>query len=186
MKNLMLPAMLAILITSGCKMTGGDPPCLKSSIKKYDNGKVTECELTANYKVGEITCAAKTKLQIRDDGSLKSCDLAEPVEVQGFPCKSGTLSFDDKGKVYFCSTTSKEIKIGDVTVPAGSLINPFGSGKVKFAECKETPAKYKELSCRDLTFNDAGKLTKCRLAADTNWKGRAMKTGTMVDIGPND
>ena len=102
------------------------------------------------------------------------------------PCLKSSIKKYNKGKVYFCSTTSKEIKIGDVTVPAGSLINPFGSGKVKFAECKETPAKYKDLSCKEVTFNDAGKLTKCLLAADAKWKGRAMKTGTMVDIGPND
>jgi hypothetical protein len=170
---------------AGCGQ-GGGPPCVKDSIKKHDGGKVTECELSEDFTISEVKCAAKKKIQTRADGSLKSCELAQPVEVQGFPCKSGTLSFDDKGKVYFCSATSKDIKVGDVVVPAGSLINPFGSGRVKFAECRGKNATYKGLTCKEVHFDDAGKLKRCKLAADAKWKGNDVKAGAAVELGPTD
>lgn len=163
------------------------PPCAKDTIKKYEDGKVTACELTEDFKVGEVKCLAKKTITVRADGTLKSCELAAPVEVEGFVCKSGSLSFDDKGKVYFCGATGKEIKVGEVVVPEDSLINPFGTGKVKYAECRGAKkAAYKTLSCQEVHFDDAGKLVKCKVAAAAKWKGKKVKEGTMVEIGPKD
>jgi hypothetical protein len=54
--------------------------------------------------------------------------LAQPTEIQGYPCAKGNAFFYSGGKLQKC-TVAREIPFGEITIPAGSWITLTEDGK---------------------------------------------------------
>ncbi len=54
--------------------------------------------------------------------------LAQPTEIQGYPCAKGYAFFYSDGKLQKC-TVAREIPFGEITIPSGSWITLAEDGK---------------------------------------------------------
>ena len=101
--------------------------------------------------------------------------LAQPTEIQGYPCGRGYAWFFPAGKLQKCAVT-REIPFGEITIPAGSWITLTEEGKPRFVQMPHD-APVLGLTCQGGSFlgpsegsvvalYPSSKLEVCYLAGD--------------------
>jgi hypothetical protein len=73
-----------------------------------------------------IGLSASSEAQAQKDTYRRK--LAQPTEIQGYPCDRGYAWFFSDGKLQKCTVT-REIPYGEITIPAGSWITLTDDGK---------------------------------------------------------
>jgi hypothetical protein len=181
-KTIIILMSIGLIAACGKKKVkkGGALPCKKDSIKKSKDGKILKCKLKKDYETHGVPCKKDTVIDFHKNGLLKSCDMSKGATVQGFPCKK-SISFDKKGKVYYCSKTSKEFKAGGATIPKDSTMNAFGDGVVRYASTnKGGKIKFNGFKCSTMDFNKAGKPKKCKTIGKIKIKGKDVPAKSKV------
>lgn len=71
-----------------------------------------------------LSCAGRAGAQPQTYHKM----LAQPTEIQGYPCAKGHAWFYQSGKLQKCTVT-REMPFGEITIPAGSWITLREDGK---------------------------------------------------------
>ncbi len=66
-----------------------------------DGGIITECTVTADVQVGEVTCAKDSRPQTYDDRSLRSCAIQGVLAAGGLECHQAVYFYPD-GTIHTC------------------------------------------------------------------------------------
>lgn len=101
--------------------------------------------------------------------------LAQPKDIQGYPCAKGFAWFFANGKLEHCSI-SRAIPFGEATIPAGSWITLTSDGAPRIAQMSHD-TKVNGYLCAGggllgpgegpmVSFYPGGKLQECFLAQD--------------------
>lgn len=101
--------------------------------------------------------------------------LAQPIEIQGYPCAKGYAWFYSDGKLQKCTVT-REMPYGEITIPAGSWITLTEDGEPWGVQMPHDAAML-GLTCQGgsflgpsessvVAFYPNGKLKDCYLAHD--------------------
>jgi len=106
--------------------------------------------------------------------------LAQPVEIQGYPCAKGYAWFYEDGKLHRC-TVSRETQFGEALVPMGSIIylKPDGS---RYGVQMARSTRIHDVLCDGggflgpaegawVGFYPSGKLKGCDLAGNQDVQG---------------
>ncbi len=165
-KVLVLVAVMSLVVACGKKKGSsagsGSVPCEKGSEKKSKEGKLVGCTLAKDFTASDVPCKKGSKIGFHKNGIFQRCAMSKAAKVQGFPCK-GSISFDEKGKVYYCEYTSEEFKAGGASIPEGTTINPFGDGVVRHASTnKGRKIVFGAYKCSTLKIKKDGKVEKCQ------------------------
>jgi hypothetical protein len=118
--------------------------------------------------------------------------LAQPTEIQGYPCAKGYAWFFADGKLERCAVT-RAVAFGEATVPSGSWITLLPDGKPRLAQLKQD-AKVAGVTCMGgswlgpgegatTAFYPSGKLKQCYLAGDQTVQGVPCTNGGLFGDG---
>jgi hypothetical protein len=82
------------------------------------------------YAVDASICNPNVKIELYNNGSLKSCDLRDDYKANEIPCNKGRVNFYDNGILESCML-SKPTTIGENKCDQLGLIYFYPDGKLK-------------------------------------------------------
>ena len=62
-------------------------------VEVHDNGSLRSCDLKEDYEANGIRCRNENRITFYDNGNLESCILSEPATIGAYDCEQYALIY---------------------------------------------------------------------------------------------
>ncbi len=140
-----------------------EPVCKEGSKQLRPDGKLKECTLAQDWVNGPYTCRTNWGVVFHENGKLKECKISGTADFSGLLVKDSLTLYDD-GK-FRRGIVAAAKAFGDVEAREGDWITLFPSGALNRLELTAGPRALKGYPCKgsENYFHENGQLKKCTL-----------------------
>lgn len=157
-----------------------DPVCKEGSRQLREDGKLKECLLAQDWVYGPYTCRVNWGVSFHENGKLKDCKIAGTAEFAGLVIKDSLTLYDD-GKFRRGIVAAPKV-FGDVEAREGDWITLFPGGALNRLELSAGPRTLKGYPCKgsENYFHENGQLKKCTLGEPFKIGEKELPPGTLL------
>lgn len=146
-------------------------------------GRLVSFNLAEETKIGPVNCKKNGNVNLRPDGTLKSCWTNENLELNGVQCTGG-VSLHESGKLSRCKMAAAK-KMSGLDLPKGTWVTIREDGSVDRFEVA-TAIEVQGQTCKGYHnfLHENGKLKKCELFEEATIEGKKYEAGKGVCFDP--
>ena len=140
-----------------------EPVCKEGSKQLRPDGKLKDCALAQDWVYGAYTCRVNWTVAFHENGKLKECKISGTADFSGLLVKDSLTLYED-GK-FRRGIVAAAKSFGDVEAREGDWITLYPSGALNRLELSAGPRTLKGYPCKgsENYFHENGQLRKCTL-----------------------